>query len=114
MAESHFPKPIRVGTRAVRWLEQDVLDFIASRPRRRVAAPRLVAVGVDSGFAAKDCWEPERMRTMTPALDGVVGATAAADGRAQVMGNTARVLAELEGAEPKQSGERPGPVHGWK
>ena len=33
MAESHFPKPIRIGTRAVRWLEQEVLDFIASRPR---------------------------------------------------------------------------------
>ena len=33
MAESRFPKPIRIGSRAVRWLEQEVLDFIASRPR---------------------------------------------------------------------------------
>ena len=33
MAESRFPKPIRVGTRAVRWVEKEVLDFIASRPR---------------------------------------------------------------------------------
>ena len=33
MAESRFPKPIRVGTRAVRWVEQEVADFIASRPR---------------------------------------------------------------------------------
>ena len=33
MAESRFPKPIRVGSRAVRWVEQEVLDFIASRPR---------------------------------------------------------------------------------
>ena len=33
MAESRFPKPIRVGARAVRWVEQEVLDFIASRPR---------------------------------------------------------------------------------
>ena len=33
MAESRFPKPTRVGTRAVRWVEQEVLDFIASRPR---------------------------------------------------------------------------------
>ena len=33
MAESRFPKPIRIGTRAVRWVEQEVLDFIASRPR---------------------------------------------------------------------------------
>ena len=32
MAESRFPKPIRIGTRAVRWVEQEVLD-IASRPR---------------------------------------------------------------------------------
>ncbi len=33
MAESRFPKPIRVGARAVRWVEQEVADFIASRPR---------------------------------------------------------------------------------
>ena len=32
MAESRFPKPIRIGTRAVRWVEQEVLHFIASRP----------------------------------------------------------------------------------
>ena len=43
MAESRFPKPIRIGSRAVRWVEQEVLDFIASRPRggseRPAAAP---------------------------------------------------------------------------
>ena len=33
MAESRFPKPIRIGARAVRWVEQEVADFIASRPR---------------------------------------------------------------------------------
>ena len=33
MAESRFPKPIRIGARAVRWVEQEVFDFIASRPR---------------------------------------------------------------------------------
>ena len=33
IAESRFPKPIRVGIRAVRWVEQGVLDYIASRPR---------------------------------------------------------------------------------
>ena len=33
MAQSRFPKPIRIGSRAVRWVEQEVLDFIASRPR---------------------------------------------------------------------------------
>ena len=31
-AESRFPKPIRVGSRAVRGVEQEVLDFIAGRP----------------------------------------------------------------------------------
>ena len=33
MAESRFPKPIRIGARAVRWVEKEVRDFIASRPR---------------------------------------------------------------------------------
>ena len=33
MAASKFPKPIRVGNRAVRWVEQEVFDYIASRPR---------------------------------------------------------------------------------
>ena len=33
MAESRFPKPIRIGSRAVRWVDQEVADFIASRPR---------------------------------------------------------------------------------
>ena len=33
MADSRFPKPIRIGSRAVRWVEQEVVDFIASRPR---------------------------------------------------------------------------------
>ena len=33
MAESRVPKPIRIGSRAVRWVEREVLDFIASRPR---------------------------------------------------------------------------------
>lgn len=33
MVESRFPKPIRVGTRAVRWVEREVADFITSRPR---------------------------------------------------------------------------------
>ena len=33
MAESPFPKPIRVGDRAVRWIEDEVVEYIASRPR---------------------------------------------------------------------------------
>ena len=33
MAESRFPNPIRIGSRAVRRVEREVLDFIASRPR---------------------------------------------------------------------------------
>ena len=32
MAGSSFPKPIRIGDRAGRWVEKEVLDFIPSRP----------------------------------------------------------------------------------
>ena len=39
MAESRFPKPIRVGTRAVRWIEDEVADYIASRPRAGTERP---------------------------------------------------------------------------
>ena len=39
MAESRFPKPIRIGSRAVRWVEQELLDFIASRPRAGTDRP---------------------------------------------------------------------------
>ena len=39
MAASRFPKPIRIGSRAVRWVEQEVLDFIASRPRGGTERP---------------------------------------------------------------------------
>ena len=35
-----LPKPTRVGTRTVRWVEQEVLDFIASRPElARIGPP---------------------------------------------------------------------------
>lgn len=33
MALGLFPRPIQVGRRAVRWIEQEVLDFIANCPR---------------------------------------------------------------------------------
>ena len=39
MAESRFPKPIRIGSRAIRWVEHEVLDFIASRPRGGTERP---------------------------------------------------------------------------
>ena len=39
MAESRFPKPIRIGSRAVRWVEQEVLDFIESCPRGGTERP---------------------------------------------------------------------------
>ena len=39
MAESRFPKPLRIGSRAVLWVEQKVLDFIASRPRGGTERP---------------------------------------------------------------------------
>ena len=33
MHNGGFPRPVRIGKHAVRWIEQEVLDFIASRPR---------------------------------------------------------------------------------
>ena len=39
--ESRFPKPVRIGSRAVRWVEQAVLDFIATRPRAGSERPTL-------------------------------------------------------------------------
>ena len=39
MGTAQFPQPIRIGRRAVRWIEQEVLDFIASRPRGGSAGP---------------------------------------------------------------------------
>ena len=33
MAAGAFPQPIRIGARAVRWIEGEVIEFIASRPR---------------------------------------------------------------------------------
>ena len=38
MAAAGFPRPIRIGARAVRWIEREVLDFIASRPLRQLLA----------------------------------------------------------------------------
>lgn len=33
MAQGKFPRPVRVGNRAVRWVEHEVLEYIGSRPR---------------------------------------------------------------------------------
>ena len=33
IADCTFPKPLRTGARGVAWLEQEVLDWIAARPR---------------------------------------------------------------------------------
>ena len=38
MATAGFPRPVRIGARAVRWIEREVLDFIASRPLRQLLA----------------------------------------------------------------------------
>ena len=43
LAESRCPKPIRLGSRPIRRVEQEVLDFIASRPRRGSGTARRVA-----------------------------------------------------------------------
>lgn len=32
IAEGEFPRPVRLGKRAVAWREADVLDWIAQRP----------------------------------------------------------------------------------
>ena len=33
MREGRFPLPIRVGPRAVRWLESEIDEYLAGRPR---------------------------------------------------------------------------------
>lgn len=33
MREDCFPKPIRVGLRAVRWLESEIEKYLSNRPR---------------------------------------------------------------------------------
>ena len=33
MGEGAFPRPLRVGVRAVRWREAEIEDWLASRPR---------------------------------------------------------------------------------
>ena len=33
MGEGAFPRPLRVGVRAVRWRESEIEDWLASRPR---------------------------------------------------------------------------------
>ena len=40
MAAGAFPQPIRMGARAVRWIEGEVIEFIASRPRAGSKRPR--------------------------------------------------------------------------
>ena len=40
MAAGAFPQPIRMGARAVRWIESEVIEFIASRPRGGSKRPR--------------------------------------------------------------------------
>ena len=39
MTDGPFPKPIRIGTRGVRWFEHEALDWIARRPRAGSAGP---------------------------------------------------------------------------
>ena len=35
MDQAQFSRPVRIGSRAVRWFEREVVDHIASRPRTR-------------------------------------------------------------------------------
>ena len=39
MGEGSFPEPLKVGVRAVRWLEAEIEDWLASRPRATGYAP---------------------------------------------------------------------------
>ena len=32
MAKGHFPRPRKIGLRAVRWREADIVQFLESRP----------------------------------------------------------------------------------
>ena len=45
MAEQDFPRPIRIGARAVRWHEHEVLAFIASRPAPALTGRRRDGMG---------------------------------------------------------------------
>ena len=42
-ARGRFPQPVRVTEYAVRWIEEEVLDFIASCPRARSTRPQPAA-----------------------------------------------------------------------
>ena len=39
MAIEAFPRPLKVGVRAVRWRESEIEDWLASRPRATGYAP---------------------------------------------------------------------------
>lgn len=39
MGEGRFPRPIRVGNRAVRWLESDLNDYLKARPQAGPESP---------------------------------------------------------------------------
>ncbi|MXW03561.1 MAG: AlpA family phage regulatory protein [Gemmatimonadetes bacterium] len=41
MRKSSFPKPIRVGDRAVRWLESEIEKYLSNRPRAEGELVRL-------------------------------------------------------------------------
>ena len=43
MREGSFPEPLQIGTRAVRWRESEIDQFIASRPRATGDGPRAAA-----------------------------------------------------------------------
>ena len=32
MAKGHFPRPLKIGLRSVRWRESDIREFLESRP----------------------------------------------------------------------------------
>ena len=41
IAEGLFPRPLQVGRRAVRWIEQEVQEWLSSRPRSGTGGRRV-------------------------------------------------------------------------
>ena len=51
MAEGTFPRPVRIGRRAVAWPEDAVEQWVAHRPAADPAAPRVGERGAGAGHS---------------------------------------------------------------
>ena len=122
MTESRFPKPIRIGSRAVCWVEQEVLDFIASRPRagsdrpagaedRRSLAGRVSGCGRFGGYRGGP--RPARRRRLELVAGGVGpgGALAEDDAPAAAVVPVAVEGLPAQGADPLDERRQCGQHH---